>query len=118
MTKEVLEGRNYVIFAEGTRSRQQNQVQEFKGGTFKSAINAKCPIVPVALIDSYKPFDTRSIEKVTVQVHFLPPLYYEEYKGMKSLEIAAEVQRRIQVTIRQNENKSGAGASAANVRKK
>ncbi len=103
MTKEVLEGRNYVIFAEGTRSRHQNQVQEFKGGSFKSAMNAKAPIVPVALIDSYRAFDTHSIEKLTVQVHFLPPLYYEDYKGMKSLEIAAEVQRRIQEAIRENE---------------
>ena len=99
MTKEVKEGRNYVIFAEGTRSKHQNQVQEFKGGSFKSAINARCPIVPVALIDSFKPFDTHSTEPVTVQVYFLPPLYYEDYRDMKSLEIAALVRRRVEETI-------------------
>ena len=95
MTKEVKEGRNYVIFAEGTRSKHQNQVQNFKGGSFKSAINAKSPIVPVALIDSFKPFDSHSVEPATVQVYFLPPLYYEDYKDMKSLEIAALVQRQV-----------------------
>lgn len=95
MTKEVKEGRNYVIFAEGTRSKHQNQVQNFKGGSFKSAINARSPIVPVALIDSYKPFDIHSVEPVTVQVYFLPPLYYEDYKDMKSLEVAALVQRQV-----------------------
>ena len=76
--KEVKAGRNYLIFAEGTRSRKGNQLLDFKGGSFKSAVKAQCPIVPVALIDSYKSFDTNSIKKLTVQVHFLEPIPYEE----------------------------------------
>lgn len=100
--KEVESGRNYLIFAEGTRSKQQNRPQEFKGGSFKAAMKAKCPIVPVALIDAYKPFDTHSADKVTVQVHFLKPMLYEEYQSMKSTEIAAEVKRRIEEVITQN----------------
>ena len=64
-------------------------------------MKAKCPIVPVALIDSYKSFDTNSIEKLTVQVHYLKPLMYEEYKDMKSTEIAALVKKRIEDTIEQ-----------------
>ena len=56
--KEVKAGRNYLIFAEGTRSKDGNHPQEFKGGSFKAATKSKCPIVPVALIDSYKAFDT------------------------------------------------------------
>ena len=42
----------------------------FKGGSFKSATKAKCPIVPVALLNAYKPFDTNTIAPVTVQVQF------------------------------------------------
>lgn len=99
VTKEVKSGRNYLIFAEGTRSKQGNHPQEFKGGSFKAAMKSKAPIVPVALIDSYKSFDTGSIKKLTVQVHFLTPINYEEYKEMKSTEIAAEVKRRIESTI-------------------
>ena len=102
--KEVKEGRNYLIFAEGTRSKQGNHPQEFKGGSFKAAIKAKCPIVPVALIDSYKAFDTGSIKQLKVQVHFLTPISYEEYKDMKSTEIAAEVKSRIEKTIAENVN--------------
>lgn len=105
VTKEVKEGRNYLIFAEGTRTKDPNHVHEFKGGSFKSAMKAKCPVVPVALIDAYKPFDVRSIEKVTVQVHFLEPIRYEEYKNMKSVELAAEVKRRIEKVIEKNEEK-------------
>lgn len=102
VANEVKKGRNYLIFAEGTRSKNGNRVGNFKGGSFKSATKAKCPIVPVALIDSFKPFDTNSIKPVTVQVHFLKPLQYEEYKDMKTTEIAALVQERIQKTIDAN----------------
>lgn len=102
VTKEVKEGRNYLIFPEGTRSRDKNNILEFKGGSFKCAMNAKCPIVPVALIDSYKAFDTHSISKLTVQVHYLAPLYYEDYKGMKSVEIATTVSDMIRETIEKN----------------
>lgn len=100
VTKEVKKGRNYLIFAEGTRSKKGNHPQEFKGGSFKAAMKAKCPVVPVALIDSYKSFDTGSAAPLTVQVHFLEPIPYEEYKDMKSTEIAAEVKRRIEATIK------------------
>ena len=102
VVKEVKAGRNYLIFAEGTRSKQGNKPQEFKGGSFKAATKSKCPIVPVALIDSFKAFDTGSIEKLTVQVHFLPPMYYDEYKDMKTTKIAAEVKHRIEKTISEN----------------
>ncbi len=102
VTKEVKKGRNYLIFAEGTRSKKGNHIQDFKGGSFKSATKARCPIVPVALIDSFKPFDTNSITPVTVQVHFLEPLLYEEYKDMKTNEIAETVKERIQNKINEN----------------
>lgn len=99
VTKEVLSGRNYLIFAEGTRSKQGNKLLDFKGGSFKAATKAKCPIVPIALIDSFKPFDTNTISPVTVQVHFLKPLLYEEYKDMKTTEIALEVKNRIAAIV-------------------
>ena len=99
MTRRVKAGEIFVIFAEGTRSKKGNELLEFKGGSFKSAMNARCPIVPVALIDSFKAFDTSSIKKQTVQIHYLPPLYYEEYQGMKSTEIADIVSSRIKQTI-------------------
>lgn len=99
VSKEVKSGRNYLIFAEGTRSKEGNHPQEFKGGSFKAAMKAKCPIVPVALIDSFRAFDTGSAELLKVQVHFLEPIRYEEYQDMKSTELAKEVRSRIIDTI-------------------
>ena len=102
VSKEVEKGRNYTIFPEGTRSKSGNKLGEFKGGSFKAATKVKCPIVPVALIDSFKPFDSHSLKPVEVQVHYLKPLYYDEYKDMKTTEIAEEVQRRIEKVIKEN----------------
>ena len=102
VTEEVKKGRNYLIFAEGTRSKMGNKLLEFKGGSFKAATKAKCPIIPIALIDSFKPFDTNSTRPVTVQVHFLKPMLYEDYKDMKTVEIAAAVEQQIQETINKN----------------
>ena len=97
-----MEVEDYLIFAEGTRSKNGNKIGTFKGGSFKAATKAKCPIVPVALIDSFKPFDTNTIRPVTVQVHFMEPILYEDYKNMKTTEVAALVQERIQKRIDEN----------------
>ena len=103
VSKEVASGRNYLIFAEGTRSKLGNKLLDFKGGSFKAATRAKCPIVPVALVNSFKPFDTNSIKQVNVEVHFLKPMYYEEYKDMKTTEIANEVKKRIAEVVEREE---------------
>jgi len=102
MTERVKNGENFVIFAEGTRSRMGNKMNEMKGGSFKSAVKAQAPIVPCVLIDSFKPFDENSIKKVTVKLFYLEPMYYEEYKDMTTLEIAAEVRKRIEKVLEEN----------------
>ena len=99
VTKEVQSGRNYVIFPEGTRSRNGNQMVEFHGGSFRCAMKAKCPIIPMAFIDSFKVLDQKGSKPVTVQLHYLPPIPYEEYAGMKTVEIAELVKSRIQETL-------------------
>ena len=68
-------------------------------GAFKCAMLAHSPIVPVALIDSYKPFGVNSLKSVTTQVHFLEPLYYDDYKGLSSKEISELVRDRIMTAI-------------------
>lgn len=97
--EEVKDGKNFLIFAEGTRSKEGNKLLDFKGGSFKSAVKAQCPIIPCALIDAFKPFDEKSVKPITVKIIYLQPMYYEEYKSMKTIEIAAEVKRRIEGAI-------------------
>ena len=95
----VKEGKNVILFPEGTRSRKGNQLLEFKSGSFKIAVKAKCPIVPVALKNCFVPFDSNTIRPVTVEVHFLDPIPYEEYQGMKTTEIAEMVKKRIEAVV-------------------
>lgn len=99
VTQEVKNGRNYLIFPEGTRSKNGNQMLDFHGGSFRCAVKAQCTIVPVAFIDSYKVLDQKGCKPVTVQIHFLPPIPYEEYKNCKTLEVASLVRERIAQTI-------------------
>ena len=58
--------------------------------------------MPVALIDSFKPFDTHSIRPVTVQIHYLPPIPCEEYKDMRTMEIARMVHDQIEAVVKAN----------------
>lgn len=96
---EVKRGRRYIVFPEGGYDHNKNDLQEFKPGSFKCATKAKAPIVPVAIIDSYKPFGINSLRKVTTQVHFLPPIFFEEYAGMTTSQIAELVKERISEEI-------------------
>lgn len=104
IANQVKNGRNFLIFPEGTRSKNGNQLGEFKGGSFKAATKAKCPIVPIAIIDSYLPFDQNTIDQVDVQIHVLPPITYEEYHTMKTSEIADYVKEQIKKVISENEH--------------
>ncbi len=95
MAEEAAEGRKFIIFPEGGYFHNKNTVQEFKPGSFKSAVKAKVPIVPVALVDSYKAFEGFRVGPIRTQVHYLPPIPYEAYKDMKTTEISELVRKQI-----------------------
>lgn len=98
---EVKSGRRYIVFPEGGYYHNRNEVHDFLPGAFKCSIKSRTPIVPVVLIDSYKPFELNSLKKVRTQVHFLPPIPYEEYKDMSSREIAEKTRGQIVAKIKE-----------------
>ena len=102
VTEEVRKGRNYLIFPEGTRSRKGNEMLEFHGGSFRCATKSKCPIVPIALVDSYKVLDEKGSKPVRLQIHYLKPIPYEEYAGMKPAEVAQLVRSCIEAKIKES----------------
>ena len=102
VTKELQDGRTIIIFPEGTRSKNGNQMGEFHAGSFKCATKAKAPILPFAFIDSFKVLDEDGCHPLVVQLHYLEPIYYEEYKDLKTNEIAALVKSRIAEVIEKN----------------
>ena len=99
VTDEVKSGKSYVIFPEGTRSKNGNEMLEFHAAAFRCAIKAKCDIYPIAFVDSYKAFDKKGFGKVDVHMHYLPCIKYEDFKDMKSTELAVLVKDKIQSVI-------------------
>ena len=99
ISDEVKEGKKFILFSEGGYGHNKNVVQEFKPGSFKSVMRAKAPLVPVALIDSYLPFNSLRLGPVTTKVIFLPTIYYEDYKDMKTVDLANMVRQQIIDTI-------------------
>ncbi len=94
--EEVKTGACYLIFPEGGyRKDQDNTLNPFHSGCMRSALISERPIVPVALIDSFKPFTQKNLKKVHTQVHFLPLIPYEEYRELRPGAIAELLQTRI-----------------------
>ena len=98
-TEQLKAGRNVLIFPEGTRSKLGNVMGEWHGGSFKAAVKAKADILPFCVIDTYKILDQKGSKKLSCQLHYLKPIPYEEYAGMKTTEIAALVKARVQECI-------------------
>lgn len=97
---DVAAGKRYILFPEGGyKFNNKNKVCDFKAGSFKIALKSKAPIIPIALIDSYKVFNSFHVGPLTTQVHYLKPIMYEEYKDLKTQEIAELVKQRIQEKI-------------------
>ena len=102
VAKEVENGRKYILFPEGIYdNKKRNNLLDFKSGCFKICLKSKVPIVPVVLIDSYKPFNSWEIGEIKTQVHYLKPILFDEYKDMNTKQIAELVKNRIANKIKE-----------------
>lgn len=101
---EIKEGRRYLIFPEGGYTDNKNCLQEFRPGSFKIPLKTKCPIIPVAIYDSFKPFSINSLKKVTTLVYYLEPIFHEQYTGMSTKELCNLVHEKISAKIAEIEN--------------
>jgi 1-acyl-sn-glycerol-3-phosphate acyltransferase len=97
--RRISQGRSYLIFPEGGYTDNHNQMGEFLPGAFKAAYYAKAPVVPVALVDTYKPFSVNSLRPVDTQIHYLEPIPYEEYQNLSTGELANLCRERIGAAI-------------------
>ena len=92
---------SWCIYAEGTRALDSSSLMnDMHHGSFRPAIKAKVPIVPVASFGSNIILKEKPIyKKYPIIFSFLKPIYPEEYEGMKTEEIAKLVQSRIQKEV-------------------
>lgn len=95
--KALEEGSSIMIFPEGTRSKDGN-VQPFKTGAFRIALETRVPILPIALCGT-----SRAIKKGGLLIHrnhdmevvIFDPIPYESLAGDDQKTLAAKVQRII-----------------------
>lgn len=97
--EEVRAGRRFVIFPEGKYGKNRNHLQPFQDGCFYSALVSRRPIVPVCIVDSWKAMNQNHLRREETEVHFLEPIPYETFRGMKRSEISRMVKERISACL-------------------
>ena len=93
--------KNWIIYPEGTRNRDPMHVlKEFHHGTFRPAVKANVPIIPVATYGTFRVLKRKpTYKKYPIFVKFLDPIYPEQYQGMTTQEIAKFCQDKIEQAI-------------------
>lgn len=99
ITQSLKNKQNYMVFPEGGYELEYKVLGEFHAGCFKSPQRAKCPILPVAIVDSYCIFDKGYKTTKPIQIHYLKPIQPEEYANFKTNEIAELVKSRIKAEL-------------------
>lgn len=89
-------GRSFIIFPEGTRSRG-DEVGEFKGGAFKVATKANATIVPISIDGSYKLMESNKmwIKPAKVTIRILPPIETHDKSREEIKNLAQEIRQMI-----------------------
>ena len=96
----IKKGTSMMIFPEGLRTdRTTNKMLEGHAGSYKVALKAKCPIVPVSMINTQKIMKNAPFRKTKVKVIFHKPIEYDEYKDLNTIEIEEKVRNIINESI-------------------
>ena len=95
--KAVREGNSVMLFPEGTRTRDGN-IQPFKTGPFRLAIDTKSAILPVAIKGTYTAIRKDSLlihKNHEIKVKVLDPIPFEAIAGSEPKYIAVRVHELI-----------------------
>ena len=107
MTEEVKQGRNFLIFPEGTRNKSEDpaDLMEFREGSLKIAEKSGCPVIPVAITGTDDVFERHIpwIRKSHVIIEYGEPIYLKElpldkkkFPGAYTREIISEMIKKQQ----------------------
>lgn len=74
--ERIKQGKNIIIFPEGTRSKVEGEFLPFKAGSFKIAEKSKCDIIPVSICDTGRIFEDHKpfVKKTHVICEFCAPV--------------------------------------------
>ena len=102
----VKDGKSICIFPEGTRNREEGTLLPFHEGSFKIAVKADCPIVPMTINNSAAVFENQfpKIKKAHVIVEYGKPIYVKDLPKEQQKKIASYVQEIILETYNKNKD--------------
>ena len=89
--RHLANGSPLLIFAEGTRSPDGN-LQAFKDGAFRLAMDAKVPLIPVAVRGTHETLPKHGLvlrQRMNAQITVLDPLDPSRFRGSAELREAA-----------------------------
>ncbi|MEG0313882.1 MAG: lysophospholipid acyltransferase family protein [Erysipelotrichaceae bacterium] len=101
VTESLKNGRNIVIYPEGTRSNS-NTMLPFKPGSFTPAYRAKVAIQPYISVDAHHAIDVPPHKNITIR--FLDEIPYEFFKDMKTPELCDYVSNLLNEEIKKVTN--------------
>lgn len=98
---------HWAVFAEGTRNRDPlHNTFDLHPGSFRPAIKAGVPIIPMAIYGTHRIFQTKYLpKKYPIQVKFFKPIMPSEYQNLSTEEIAIKVHDIIAKEIAYNMTK-------------
>ena len=93
--------KDWIIFPEGTRNKDHtSNMLNFHHGTFRPAVKAGAPIVPVAMYGTFRVLKkSPKYKKYPVFIRILKPIYPRDYANMTTEEIALMTRREIQKVV-------------------
>lgn len=98
------DGRGFVVFPEGTRSGSPT-LGTFRQGSLQMPIAAGAPIVPVAIIDSYKLTEGGRIRPARVRVIFLPPIATTALSRQDKKGLLEQIRALIETQLAESEDR-------------
>ena len=104
---KVKSGISICIFPEGTRNKNASDLDmlPFHEGSFKIAVKAKCPIIPIAMNNTSEIFEAHlpKIKPCHVVIEYCKPIYTDELDKEDKKHLGAYTQNIILETIRKNQ---------------
>ena len=88
------EGYSYAIFIQ-RGNVEKNSLQYFRSNILDIAYSTKVKIIPVLLYDSYLIYQKDYREMKQPQIHFLDPIYYDEYKDLSKSNLAKIIKNKM-----------------------
>ena len=106
VTKELKEGRSYLIFPEGTRNKGASGLLPFKEGSFKIAEKTGCAIIPMALTNTDDIFENHfpKIVPTTVVLEYGKPIYPNDLEKEQRKKLGAHCQQLVEDMLARNSN--------------